>query len=184
MTFKFDDPQDNIDLQSILQHQNRLLEMLILNTDPSSNRKVQLMGDSTQQVKVNDAGEILISDGPYDFTEFRELDEINTAYNFYKPNGREQFVITGFFAYADRDVNPTTNATVIIYESDQEDSTTENRVLFQFEIGQNQSAPFPNIRVLCNKGVYINAKTDDDDIHLTILGHYVDLNGNGKTGII
>jgi hypothetical protein len=144
---------------------------------------VKLMGSGSQQVKVNDAGEILISDGPYDFTEFRELDVINTAYNFYKPNGREQFVITGFFAYADRDVNPTTNATVIIYESDQEDSTTENRVLFQFEIGQNQSAPFPNIRVLCNKGVYINAKTDDDDIHLTILGHYVDLNGNGKTGI-
>lgn len=36
------------------------------------------------------------------------------------------------------------------------------------EVGQNQSIPFPNIRVLCNKGAYINAKTDDDDIHMTI----------------
>lgn len=183
MSIDFDNPQDQIDLRSLLSNQIRLMEQLVLNTDPAGALPVRIMGNATQQVKVNEAGELLISDGPYDFTEFRELDTINTAYNYYKPFGRQQFVITGFFAYADKQVSSSTNATVVIYEADGEESTTESKVLFQFEIGQNQSAPFPNIRVLCNKGVYVNAKTDDDDIHLTILGHYVDLNGNGKTGI-
>ena len=54
-------------------------------------------------------------------------------------------------------------------------------MLVQVEVGQNQSIPFPNIRILCNKGVYLNAKTDDDDIHMTIFGHYVDLQGRGVT---
>jgi hypothetical protein len=182
MSFNFDDPQHEIDIRLLLANQVRLMEQIVLNTDPSGALPVRLMGNATQQVKVNEAGELLISDGPYDFTEFRELDVINTAYNFYGPLGREQFVITGFFAYADKQVSNTTNATVIIYESSSKDSITVDKVLFQFEIGQNQAAPFPNIRVLCNKGVYVNAQTDDDDVHLTILGHYVDLNGNGKTG--
>jgi hypothetical protein len=79
--------------------------------------------------------------------------------------------------YGDKQVSGATNATVTIYESDQPDSTTTDRVLVQVEVGQNQSIPFPSIRILANRGVYINAKTDDDDIHMTIFGHYVDLNG-------
>jgi hypothetical protein len=136
-----------------------------------------LVGRNGQQVNVNDAGEILVSDGPFDLSVFNELDLVNTAYNFFGPRGRQQFVISGFLMYGDKQVSGATNATVIIYESDQPDSTTTDRVLVQVEVGQNQSIPFPSIRILANRGVYINAKTDDDDIHMTIFGHYVDLNG-------
>jgi hypothetical protein len=136
-----------------------------------------LVGRNGQQVNVNDAGEILVSDGPFDLSMFNELDLVNTAYNFFGPRGRQQFVISGFLMYGDKQVSGATNATVIIYESDQPDSTTTDRVLVQVEVGQNQSIPFPSIRILSNRGVYINAKTDDDDIHMTIFGHYVDLNG-------
>jgi hypothetical protein len=136
-----------------------------------------LVGRNGQQVNVNDAGEILVSDGPFDLSMFNELDLVNTAYNFFGPRGRQQFVISGFLMYGDKQVSGATNATVIIYESDQPDSTTTDRVLVQVEVGQNQSIPFPSIRILANRGVYINAKTDDDDIHMTIFGHYVDLNG-------
>jgi hypothetical protein len=136
-----------------------------------------LVGRNGQQVNVNDAGEILVSDGPFDLSVFNELDLVNTAYNFFGPRGRQQFVISGFLMYGDKQVSGATNATVIIYESDQPDSTTTDRVLVQVEVGQNQSIPFPSVRILANRGVYINAKTDDDDIHMTIFGHYVDLNG-------
>jgi hypothetical protein len=136
-----------------------------------------LVGRNGQQVNVNDAGEILVSDGPFDLSMFNELDLVNTAYNFFGPRGRQQFVISGFLMYGDKQVSGATNATVIIYESDQPDSITVDRVLVQVEVGQNQSIPFPSVRILANRGVYINAKTDDDDIHMTIFGHYVDLNG-------
>lgn len=181
MSFIIDDAEKDQDIRSLLARQNDLLEHLILNTDPSGALPVRLMANGSQQVAVNEAGEILVSDGPYDLVVFNELDLINTGYNFFGPRGLEQFVITGFLIYGDKQVNSSTNATVVIYESSQPDSTTEDRVLVQVEVGQNQSIPFPNIRVLCNKGVYINAKTDDDDIHMTIFGHYVDFQGRGET---
>jgi hypothetical protein len=140
-----------------------------------------LVGQGGQQVKVNKNGELLVSNGPYDLAEFNELDIINTGYNYYCPNGSKQFVMTGFLMYGDKQVSTSTNATVVIYEASQPDTATVDRVLVQVEVGQNQSIPFPNIRILCNKGVYINAKTDDDDVHLTIFGHFVGLDGRGET---
>ena len=141
----------------------------------------RLVGKNGQCVNVNEAGEVVVSNGNYDLAEFNELDLVNTAYNFYRPNGLQQFVITGFLMYGDKQVGTGTNATVTIYESSAPDSTAEDRVLVRVEVGQNQSIPFPNIKILCNKGVYINAKTDDDDIHMTIFGHFVDLGGTGQT---
>ncbi len=181
MSFNVDDKEHETDIRALLSQQIDLLQQIALAADPLGALPVRLMGDGTQQVKVNEAGELLISDGPYDLATFNELGTVDTAYNFFGPRGREQFVITGFLMYGDKQVNSSTNATVTIYESSQKDSTTEDRVLVQVEVGQNQSIPFPNIRILCNKGVYLNAKTDDDDIHMTIFGHYVDLQGRGET---
>jgi hypothetical protein len=176
-----DNPEHESDVESLLRLQIDLLREIALNSDHEGALPVRLMGPGSQQVKINEAGELLISDGPYDLAMFQELDAIDTAYNFFGPLGREQFVITGFLMYGDKQVNTSTNATVVIYESSTSDSTTEDRVLVQVEVGQNQSIPFPNIRILCNKGVYINGKTSDDDIHMTIFGHFVDLQGRGKT---
>lgn len=146
--------------------------------------KVMLTDGNGKAVKVNEGGELQVSSGPYDLARFNELAEPNTGYNYYAPNGTHQFVITGFLIYGDKQVSNTTNATVVIYEASQPDTATADRVLVQLEVGQNQSIPFPNIRILCTKGVYINAKTDDDDIHMTIFGHYVGLGGQDIRDIL
>jgi hypothetical protein len=181
MSFTPDDKEFDIDIRGLLSQQIAVLKEIALAADPLGALPVRLMGNGSQQVQVNEAGELIVSDGPYDLAKFNELDATNTAYNFYGPRGREQFVITGFLMYGDKQVSTSTNSTVLIYESELPDSTVEDRVLVQVEVGQNQSIPFPNIRILCNKGVYINGKCDDDDIHMTIFGHYVDLHGKGKT---
>jgi hypothetical protein len=181
MSLTVDDPEIDLDIRSLLARQNELLEHLILNTDPSGALPVRLMANGSQQVAVNEAGEILVSDGPYDLSTFHEITATATAYNFFGPRGREQFVITGFLIYGDKDINDASDSTIVIYESDQPDSTTEDRVLIQAEIASLSSIPFPNIRVLCNKGVYINAKATDASVHMTIFGHYVDLQGRGET---
>ncbi|MDC0637465.1 hypothetical protein OAP25_02070 [Flavobacteriaceae bacterium] len=181
MSFLPDDREHDNTLLGLLNMQTEVLKKIALSVDPAGALPVRLMGSGSQHVQINEAGELLVSDGPYDLAKFNEMDLVDTAYNFYGPNGRKQFVITGFLIYGDKQVNTSTNATVTIYEADQADSTTEDRVLVQVEVGQNQSIPFPNIRILCNKGVYLNAKTDDDDVHMTIFGHYVDLQGRGET---
>jgi hypothetical protein len=179
MSIIFDDPVVEQDIRQLLIEQVELLRDIKISNEAV--KQVRLMGNDGRYIASNDAGELLISDGPYDLVKFNELAADNTAYNFFGPRGREQFVITGFLIYADKQVSATTNATIVIYEATASDTATESKILVQVEVGQNQSIPFPNIRILCNKGVYINAKTDDDDVHMTIFGHYVDLNGKGKT---
>ena len=124
---------------------------------------------------VTKSGELVVGPSSYDETEFNELAAADTAYNFYIPSPGCQFVMTGLLAYADKQVSSNTNATVVVYEADSPESTTVDKVLIQFELGQNQSLPYPNIRILVNSGVWVNAKTDDDDIHMTIMGHFIDI---------
>jgi len=158
-------------LRLILQQLNQTHEMLEERFDDGL--PVYLRSHFGKIACVNEAGELQVAPGDYDEPVFKELGVINTAYNFYKPSGTENFIMTGFMAYGDQQVNTATNATVIIYEASAPDTTTVDKVLAQFEIGNNQSLVFPSMRLKVNSGVYINAKTDDDDIHMTIFGHFI-----------
>ena len=135
--------------------------------------KVILTGMDGNAVRVNEQGELQVAQGAYDDAVFNELDIANQGYTFYKPNGKHPFIVTGFLIYGDKQVSSNTNATVVIYEASQENSAVVDRVIVKVEVGQNQSIPFSNVRVLVNAGTYLNAKTDDDDIHMTIFGHYI-----------
>ena len=136
---------------------------------------VYIVGANGKRVHVNRAGELLIADGPYDETVFNELAADDTPYNFYGPKDGMQFVITNVLAYGDKQVASNSNATVIIYEADAPNTLTVGKVLVQFEIGQNQSLPFTGLKILVASGVYVNAKTDDDDVHMTVIGHFIPL---------
>lgn len=130
-------------------------------------------GSSKHKVKVTSSGELVVSPLSYDDTSFNELAEIDTAYNFYEPSPGKQFVITAILAYGDKQVSNVTNATVIIYEASTIDTIVVDKILLQFEIGQNQSIPVSALRTLVSLGKWINAKTDDDDVHMTIMGYYI-----------
>ena len=122
---------------------------------------------------VTPSGELVVAPLHYDETEFNELAVDDTAYNFYGPKANQQFVLTGLLAYGDKQVASATNATVIVYEATSSDTTTVDKVLLQFEIGQNQSLPLPGLHILVNPGVWVNAKTDDDDVHMTLMGYFI-----------
>jgi hypothetical protein len=142
---------------------------------------VRLIGADSREVEVNDAGELMVALGPYDLVKFNDMDVADQAYNFYSPRGTDQFVVTGFLAFGDKDINDATDSTVVIYEASAPDTTTVDRTLFQFEVGKLVPVPFTSLKILCNFGKYINAKTNDDDVHMTMLGYFVDLKGKGKT---
>ena len=124
-------------------------------------------------VKITKSGELVVAPLSYDETVFQELAEINTAYNFYEPLPNKQFVMTSVLAYGDKQVGTSTNATVIIYEASDIGTITVDKVLLQFEIGRDQAIPISALRTLVNVGKWVNAKTDDDDVHMTIMGYYI-----------
>ena len=125
-----------------------------------------------KRVRVTNAGELVVAPFAYDETEFRELAEDDTAYNFYEPKPMNQFVITGFNMKADRGVSTTIDAEVVIYEATSKSETTVSKVLFQEAMVRSERTSLTT-NILVNPGVWINAKTSDDDIHMTIMGYYI-----------
>ena len=122
---------------------------------------------------ITSIGQLVTGPIKYDETKFIELAEDDTAYNFYLPRAGEQFVITGFIATADQQVASNADANVVIYEATSPTSTTEAKNLIQFAITQKTNITATPLNILVNSGVYLNAKTDDDDIHMTIMGYYI-----------
>lgn len=127
--------------------------------------------------KVTSEGALVVAPPSFNLVKFNELAEDDIAYNFYAPLPGKQFVVTHIFAYGDKEVSGPSNATVEVYEAADSGATTVEKIILQFEIGQNQFHPFTNLNLLVNTGVFINAKTDDDDVHMNVLGSYIDDTG-------
>lgn len=123
--------------------------------------------------KVTKSGELVVTPLHYDKTSFNTLDAINTGYNFYRPLSKKQFVITGILAFADKDVNDTTDTIIVIYEAGDSDTTTVDEVLLQFGMGKLTVITATPLHILVRPGKFVNAKTGDDDIHLNIMGYYI-----------
>ena len=125
-------------------------------------------------VRVTKSGELVVAPLAYSETKFVELAEDNTGYNFFGPKSKKQFVITGINAKADRGVSTTVDAVVIVYEASTEDTTTVDKVLFQDAMVRGEKSELFPLNIFVNAGVWVNAKTSDDDIHMTIMGYYID----------
>ena len=128
---------------------------------------------SRSKVRVSSIGQLTVAPFAYDETKFVELAVDNTAYNFYAPKAGKQFVITGVNAKADRDVSTTVYAVVIVYEAASASTTTVDKSLFQDAMVRGEKVTMMPLNILVNAGKYVNAKTTDDDIHMTIMGYYI-----------
>ena len=131
-------------------------------------------GDSGRVATVTPDGALAVGPVSFNLIQFKELAATATAYNFYSPKSGKQFVVTAIFAYGDKQVAAASNATVEVYEASSTSETTVDKIIMQFEIGQNEFHPYTSLNLLVNAGVFINAKTDDDDVHMNILGYYAD----------
>lgn len=109
----------------------------------------------------------------FDEIEFNELAVADQIYNYYQPLAGSRFILTGVVATADSSVQA--DATVIIYEASSPTSTTVDKVLFQFVLLKNQQLVIPNFQIKVSPDVWINGKTNDDDVHMSVVGHFVNV---------
>lgn len=129
---------------------------------------------SSQRVMVSRNGELAVAPLKYDDSVFKELATINTGVNFYAPSPVQQFVITGMRIKANRDVSNTVDAEIIIYEAATSDTTTVDKILHQEALVRGEGADLFPLHILVSEGKFINAKTDDNSIFITILGYYIE----------
>ena len=136
--------------------------------------QVQLVGaDGTRLARLTDEGVLAVGAAEYDLAEFHTLGVDDQGYSFYEPRAGKRFVMTGLLVFGDRDISDADDTIVTIYESDAPDSAVVARTLFQFGVARLSVLPLVPLNIAVNPGVWVTASTSDDDVHMTILGHYV-----------
>lgn len=127
----------------------------------------------SQKAGVTKAGQLITAPFDYDTTKFIELAEANTAYSFFLPKAGCNFILTGIVAKADKQVSTTVDASVVVYEADSPDTTTVDVVIFQTAMVSGDNLVLLPLNIKVSEGKFVNAKTTDDDIHMTLIGYYI-----------
>lgn len=99
---------------------------------------------------------------------------INTAYNVVAPKTNKRFVITDMIIAADRGVSSTNGAIIDVYEATGPAVTTVSKQIYQDEITKLGRAVITGLNIITTEGVWINLKTDDNNVRINLGGYYVD----------
>lgn len=134
---------------------------------------VRIHGRNGLIAKVTASGELVVAPLSYSDSVFKNINAINTAFTFYPPLPRMQFVITGFNIKADRSVSNTVDADIIIYEADSVDTTSVSHTIFQEAMIRGERTGYTNTNILVSPAKWVNAKTTDANIKMTIFGYYI-----------
>jgi len=125
--------------------------------------------------KVTESGELVVAPLAYDETVFNEMSLTNTAYNYYEPKSKSQFVIKSIVVFANKDINDATDTNIEIYEATSDSETDVSKTLLKFGMAKLSVLPIVPLNILVTEGVWVNAKTDDNNILLTITGNFIDV---------
>lgn len=129
--------------------------------------------NAQNEAAITSRGALVTASYDYDLTEFNLLGTDDAGVNFYKPIVGKRFVVTGLIASGNLSISANALATVVIYEASSDTTATADKVLIQFGITRLQTLPLLPLNIRAAEGKFINAKTDDDDVFLTIMGYYV-----------
>ena len=123
--------------------------------------------------KITGRGELVV--GKLDFSSAYSTTATvtNTAFNLLVPQDGNCFVITDILIYADKNVG-VNDATISIYTADSPTSTTVISDILTTEIKASTARDITGLNLLVTHGVWVNAKTDDNNVFFTIFGYYIE----------
>ena len=75
---------------------------------------------------------------------------------------------------ADRNVSNTVDAIVEIYAASSNNTLTVDKTLHQESLSRGESSTFVPLNLIVAEGKFINGKTSDTNVPMTIMGYYVD----------
>ncbi len=128
-----------------------------------------------RRATVSETGALSVGPIRYDETSNNTMAVDNQVYNFYSPSSFEQFVITGILAFASKDVNNASDTIIEVYEADSSSSATVDKALLTFGMGSLTNLTLTPLNLLVTEGTYINARTDDNTVNMTIMGYFISL---------
>jgi len=96
----------------------------------------------------------------------------NTAVNLVKPRAGQKAILTGLIVNTNRDIG-VNGALIEIYEASSETAGTVDKAILSFDLIKNQTTITAPILIETNEGKFINAKSDDSNVNVTLLCYFV-----------
>lgn len=124
-----------------------------------------------KSAKVSDNNEILTTNQFSQATKITLVSD-NTPINLVKPRAGEKLIITGLIVNTNRDIG-VNGALIEIYEASSELASTVDKAILSFDLIKNQTAITSPLLIETTAGKFINAKADDSQVNVTILGYFV-----------
>ena len=103
------------------------------------------------------------------------LDTDDVVVNVVPAKANHSFCITGIFLTSNKNVDPNTAATVVVFTGDSETTLEADALttVLLAPLPKNAIRDYNPILIASEVGKWINAVTSDDDVFVTILGFYV-----------
>lgn len=128
--------------------------------------------DSGVKAKVTKFGQLVVAPLQYSTPVVNSLDVINTAFSFVEPQQDRSIVITDIVISADRNVG-VNGANVEIYEADAIDTITVDITILEVDMVKQTQLGLTGLNLLVPEGKFVNAKTNDVNILVTIMFYRV-----------
>lgn len=136
--------------------------------------KVQLVdGSGTGNVAtISENGQLVVSPVSANSVKFVEMTVNGIGYTLVPPSieGKD-IILSGLFITADGSV--TGQAIVDVYLANASGSATIDTSIFKFEILKQNTLILSNLNIRLEKGLWLNSKTDDNNIQITALYYYL-----------
>lgn len=126
-----------------------------------------------QAARVTRFGQLVVAPLAYSTPIAQELDVINTAFNFLSPESGKKIVITDIIVSADKSVSVTDPAEIEIYEAGAVDTITIDQGIVSPRLLRGRSLPLTGLNLLVPEGKWVNAKTNDNNVLVTIMFYRV-----------
>ena len=126
-----------------------------------------------RRARVTDAGQLVTAPAEYNLTASQDMVAADTAYNLIAPITGQQIVVDQVILSAAADVSNVAQATIEIYEATSDSTTTVSRSLLVVGMVRFDLIAIPGTNLLVNTGRYVNAKTDDESVKITVLYYYL-----------
>lgn len=124
-------------------------------------------------VRVTRFGQLVVAPLAYSEPIAKELDTADTAFNFLAPESGKSIVITDIIVSTGQLISPTDPAEIEIYEADAIDSLDLLQGIVSPRLVRGGSLTLTGLNLLVPEGRWVNAKTDDTSIFITIMFYRV-----------
>jgi len=130
-------------------------------------------GNSGITAKVTKFGQLVVSTLQFSTPINKNLNVIDTAFNFVQPEQDHSIVITDIIVSADNSVSNTAPAEIEIYQATEPDTTTILEGIISPRLTRADNLSLNGLNLIIPEGRFVNAKTNDNNVLVTIMFYIV-----------